>query len=104
MALHWDRSRGRILTEEENAKEVEESAKAWAGIILGGLAWAISYFSLGGFDTPFQRVAVVTAIAAAISFGWKFADWFWGMVAFLILGAVTILFAYWIFLWVVGAT
>lgn len=99
-----DRSRGRILTEDEAANENKKSAKDWAAIILGCLAWGISYFLLGGFDTPFKRIAVVTAIAVALFVGWRFADWFWKIVAFLILGGLAFWFASWLFRWVVGAT
>lgn len=99
-----DRSRGRILTEGEAAKENEKSAKDLAGIFLGVFAWGVSYFLLGGFDTPFKRIAVVTAIAVALFVGWKFADWFWGAVAFLILGGLAFWLASWLFRWVVGAT
>jgi hypothetical protein len=102
MAWYW--RNGKILTEKEAAKEGEKDLSGWASIILGGLAWVILYIFLGGFDTPFKRIVVVTAIAVASFIGWKFADWFWGIVAFLILGSVTFLFASWIFRWVVGAT
>lgn len=104
MAWYWDKSSGRILTEKEAAKENEKTAKDLASILLGGLAWAISYFLLGGFDTPFKRIAVITAIAVALFVGWKFADWLWKIVAFLILGGLAFWLVSWLFRWVVGST
>lgn len=102
--MAWHIRDGRILSPDEAAKEDEESLAGWAGIILGCLAWGVSYYILGGFDTPFKRIAVVTAVAVALFVGSKFADWFWGAVAFLILGGLAFWFASWLFSWVVGAT
>lgn len=76
--MAWHIRGGRILSGTEAEKENKEWAEAWASIILGCLAWGVSYYILGGFDTPFKRIAVVTAVAVALFVGWKFSDWFRG--------------------------